>query len=81
MIQEYIIADASVKYMDARNPLDESLLYVDDNLWMRGLNKAKKFPDSNSAVEIARKLNAELPVKVLLIQNEGTRIGVGEIKF
>ena len=81
MTQEYVIADASIKYMNARNPLEESILYVDDNTWVRSLEKAKKFADASSAVEVARKLNTDLPVKVLLIQNEGNRIGVGEIKF
>lgn len=81
MTQEYVIIDASVKCMDARNPLQESLFYIEEQKWVKDFNKAKKFIDSNSAIEIARKLNIEIPVKVLLVQNEGTRIGVGEIKF
>ena len=81
MTPEYIIADATVKYMAVRNPLEESLFYGDDNQWVKNYNKAKKYTDSNAAIEQARLLNAELPVKVLLVQNEGHRIGVGEIKF
>lgn len=81
MTPEYIIADATVKFMKARNPLEESLFYGDDNQWVKNYNKAKKYTDSNMAIEQARILNTELPVKVLLVQNEGHRIGVGEIKF
>ena len=81
MVQEYVIADASIKYMGAKNPLEECLFYGGDSFWSRDLNKAKKYTQSNDAIEEARKLNTDLPVKVLLIQNEGHRIGVGEIKF
>lgn len=81
MTPEYVIVDATAKYMNARNPLEESLFYNEELQWVKDFNKSKKFTDSNSAIEQARKLNAELPVRVLLVQNEGHRIGVGEIKF
>lgn len=81
MVQEYVIADASVKFMGARNPLEECLFYGGEDFWHKDLNKAKKYTQPSDAIEEARKLNADLPVKVLLIQNEGNRIGVGEIKF
>jgi hypothetical protein len=81
MTPEYIIADATVKYMNAKNPLEESLYYVHENSWCKDFNKATKYADSNAAIEQARVLNAELPVKILLVKNEGHRIGVGEIKF
>lgn len=81
MTPEYIIADATAKYINAKNPLEESLFYVHENSWCRDFNKATKYPDSNAAIEQARKLYFELPVKVLLVKNEGHRIGVGEIMF
>ena len=81
MKQEFIIADATAKYLNAKNPLEESLFYVEGVSWTKDFNKAKKFTDSNSAIEQARMLCFDLPVKILLIQNEGHRVGVGEIKF
>ena len=81
MKTEYIIMDTSVKYLNARNPLEEGLLYVGEKDWSRKLENAHKFTDSASAVDAAKKLHAELPVKVLVIQTEGNQIGVGEVKF
>ena len=81
MERHYVIVDASVKRMGAKNTLEESLYYVDTNNFVIDFKKAKAFPDTNSAIEKARELNQELPVKVLLIQNEGNRVGIGEIKF
>lgn len=80
MKTEYIIVDNTVTLLKARNPLEERYIYG-DNTWVKGLDKAQKFADSNSAIEVARKLNEELPVKVLLLQTEGNRIGVGEVNF
>ena len=81
MTTEYVIIDASVKFMNAPNPLFESLYYAGESSWLRHFNKALKYPDANSAIEVARKLHIEGPVKVLLLQIEGNRIGVGEVKF
>lgn len=81
MKQEYIIADASIKYMNAKNPLEESLLYDGTNGWSRNLNNAFKYATADLAIERARVLQKEAPVKVLLVQTDGNRIGVGEIKF
>lgn len=80
MITEYIISDASVKFMDARNILEERLLYT-GTTWRRGLDTAFKYPDSTEAVNIAKELNKELPVKVLLLQRQGNTINVGEVNF
>jgi hypothetical protein len=81
MTQEYVIVDSSIKYIGAKNPLEENLFYASENSWHRSITKAKKYPDASAAIEQARLLQMELPVKVLLIQNEGNRIGVGEINF
>jgi len=82
MNSEFVVMDASIKYMNARNPIEEGLFYS-DGTWMRDINKATKYTDSNSAVEIARKFIAEenLPKRVLLIQRNGNNIGVGDVKF
>jgi hypothetical protein len=82
MTTEYVIADATVKFMNVSNQLFESLYYAGEgNRWIKDFNKALKYSDSNSAIEVARKLHTECPVKVLLLQIEGNKIGVGEIKF
>lgn len=81
MKQEFIIADASVKYEKARNPLEESLLYAGENNWTRKLDQAQKFNEANAAIEIAKKLKEEAPVKVLLLQTEGNRVGIGVVNF
>jgi hypothetical protein len=81
MTTEYIIIDASVKYMNARNVIEEGLLYTVETKWCRKLNLATKFADTDSAIKVARELNQELPVKVLMLQTEGNKIGVGEVKF
>ncbi len=43
MKRDYIIADASSKYMNAKNPLEESLLYDGAGGWSRNLNIAFKY--------------------------------------
>ncbi len=81
MATEYIIVDASVKYMNAQNAIEEGLLYTTETKWCRKLNLATKFTDTDSAIKVAKELNQELPVKILMLQTEGNRIGVGEVKF
>lgn len=81
MKQDYIIADASLKYMNAKNPLEESLLYDGTSGWSRNLNIAFKYSTAELAIEQARILQKEAPVKVLLLQTEGNRIGIAEVKF
>jgi len=80
MKTEYVIADNTITILNARNPLEERYLYSTTG-WVKGLEKAQKFDGSQAAIDIARKLNEELPVKVLMLQTQGNRIGVGEIKF
>jgi hypothetical protein len=82
MNPEYIIMDASIKYNKARNALEEGLFYS-DNTWVRNFEKATKYTDSNSAVEVAKKLQNEegLPKRILLIQRNGNNINVGDVKF
>jgi len=83
MPQEYIVVDASIKYMNARNPLEEGLFYCNESHWSRKLDLAIKYSDANSAIQIAKKITEEekLPKKVLIIERNGNNIGVGEIKF
>ena len=82
MRHEFIIMDASIKYMAAKNPLEEGLLYVAEGEWSRDINKAAKYTESNAAVEVAKKLQADAPVKVLVLQLNGNQImGMGEVKF
>jgi len=81
MKQEYIIVDASLKYMNAKNPLEEGLLYGEANRWTRNLNLAFKYSTVELAVEQARVLQKDAPVKVLMLQIEGNRINVAEVKF
>lgn len=49
--------------------------------WTRRFDLITKFPDSNSAIEVAKRLNTELPVRVLLLNIEGNQINVNQIKF
>jgi hypothetical protein len=78
----YVVRDDTVKYMNAAHPLMEHLYYAGENTsWVRDFNKALKYPDSNAASEMARKLHTECPVKVLLLQIEGNKVGVGEVNF
>lgn len=87
MVTEYIIQDASIKYTGSRNPIEEGLLYSAETAelsaikWARKLVNAVKFTDQNKAIEIAKQLQIELPVKILVLNTEGNRIGVGEVKF
>jgi hypothetical protein len=83
MTPEYVIMDASVKYMKARNPLEEGLFYSNDNTWSRNLDRAIKYSNSNSAVEVAKSLREKegLAMRVLLIQRNGNNIGVGDVTF
>lgn len=80
MSVEYVIQDASIKFVDSGNILQESLLYSEKG-WVKSLEKATKYPDSTSAINIAKKLQKELPVRVLLLQNEGYRITVKIVNF
>ena len=81
MTTEYIIVDASVKSVNAQNAIEEGLLYTAETKWCRKLNLATKCTDTDSAIKVAKELNQELPVKILMLQTEGNRIGVGEVKF
>lgn len=81
MTPGYYIMDKSVKYMNARNPLEEGLFYDGVSSWTRNLNAALAYSTAELAVEKARALQNEAPVKVLYIQINGNNIGVGEIQF
>jgi len=79
---EFIIADISVKYMNARNVLEEYLFYC-DNSWSRNTDKTAKYQDSNSAIESAKKLKFEdgLSKKVFLYHKVGNSINIGEVNI
>ena len=81
MTTGYYVMDKSVKYMNARNPLEEGLFYDGTSNWSRNLNYAFAYNSAESAVEKARVLQKEAPVKVLHIQVNGNNISVGEIQF
>lgn len=80
MKQEFIIMDASIKYMDARNPLEEGLMYTGTN-WARGLDKAFRYETAPLAIENAQVLRKEAPVRVFMIQANGPQINFAEVSF
>jgi hypothetical protein len=77
---EYIILDASVKYIGARNPLEEGLLY-NGTSWSRKFANCLRYENITLAIEQARELQKEAPVKVFMLQVNGQQIGLAEIKF
>lgn len=81
MKQEFIIVDASIKYMNAKNPLDERLLYCGADNWSRNLNLATRYATPDLAIAQARILRQEAPVKVFAIQINGNNINIGELQF
>ena len=72
--------DASIKYMNARNPLEEGLLYDGTN-WVRGLDKAYKFDNASLTIQKAQELQKEAPVRVFMLQINGNNISFAEVKF
>lgn len=80
MKQEFIIMDASIKYMNAQNPLDEGLMYTGEG-WARGLNRAFKYEAASFAIEKAKTLKEEAPVRVFMLQINGPNINFAEVKF
>ena len=80
MKTEYIIVDASVKYMEARNPLEEGLLY-DGTGWVRKFENAFRYETASLAIERAKELQKDAPIKVYMLQINGQQIGLAEIKF
>jgi hypothetical protein len=81
MTTGYYILDKSVKYMNARNPLEEGLFYDGTGNWFRNCNHAHVYNTPEAAIEKARILQKEAPVKILYIQVNGNNVGVGEIQF
>lgn len=77
----FYIVDSSVKYLNARNPLEEGLVYNGNEGWTRDWSLGFCYNTVSDATEKARILRAEAPVKVLQIQANGNNIGVGEIQF
>jgi len=84
MNAEYIIMDCSVTRMNARNVLEEGLFLVDfeKDQWCKNYQEAKKYPSSESAVEIARKITnlSKLP-RIFTVQAHQMGINVTEIKY
>jgi hypothetical protein len=83
MNPEFVILDSSIKYMNAKNVLEEGLFYCPENTWSRDFNKAVKYADSNSAIDVAKNLRNEegLPKRVLVTQKNGNNINVGDVFF
>jgi carotenoid cleavage dioxygenase-like enzyme len=81
MNQYFIILDNSIKFDKARDPIDERLVYAGDDTWLRGLNKAHKYTDVNTAITEAKRLRQDNPVKVCVLQQNGPHINVGEVNF
>ena len=77
----FYIVDSSAKYINARNPLVEGLVYNGNDGWTRNWGSSHCYKTASEAIEKARILRAEAPVKVLQIQTNGNNIGVGEIQF
>lgn len=77
----FYIVDSSIKYMHAKNPLEEGLIYNGTDGWTRNWNTAWCYETPAAAIEKAQVLRKEAPVKILQIQTNGNNIGVGEIQF
>lgn len=80
MKTEFIIQDSSIKFDRPSNILEEGLLYTGET-WVKRLEKAKKYPDITAAINDAKALQLELPVRILTIQINGNNIGVGIVSF
>lgn len=81
MKQEFIIADASIKYMNARNQLEESLFYNGTGGWTRKLEEAYKYESIPLAMEKVTTLQQEAPVRIFMLQIDGNRVGFAEVKI
>jgi hypothetical protein len=79
MASEYIIVDNTVKRVNPRHPLDESLVYGNNGIWVRDFEKGVKFTTPEEAIKIAKELNNEAPVRVIMLHREPNRIGIQEI--
>lgn len=77
----FYIIDSSVKRMNARNVLEESLWYSGNEQWSGSYSFAWIYQKVEDAVAEAKKLREQCPVKVLQLQINGNNIGVGEIQF
>jgi hypothetical protein len=77
----FYIVDDTIKYMQARNILEERLIFNGTDGWSRDWKAAFRYETAELAIERARALQTEAPVKILQIQPNGNNIGVGEIRF
>lgn len=70
--------------MNARNPLEEGLLYDGTN-WVRGLDKAYKYETPERAIEDVKKLRSTdttaFKYKIFVLQTNGPQINFGEVTF
>lgn len=80
----FYIVDASVKYMNATNVLEESMVYSGASAleWSRKWQFAHNFVTVDAAISKARILREFAPVKVLQLQQDGNNsIRIGEVIF
>lgn len=80
-MKEYIILDNTIKYNNAQNIIDERMLYRGEELWGRGLDKAHKYKDPESAIAAAKVLREVLPVKVFMLEPIPNGINFAEVNF
>lgn len=80
-MKEYIILDNTIKYNNAQNIIDERMLYREEELWGRGLDKAHKYKDVESAIAVAKVLREVLPVRIFMIEPIPNGINFAEVNF
>lgn len=80
MSVEFIIQDTSIKYDKPNSIIEEGLLYTGDT-WCTKMQNAKKYTDVTNAINDAKILQKELPVRVLSLERVGNRVGVGIINI
>lgn len=74
----WIIQDKSIKFINARNVLEEGCIYAGDNNWTKLLDNAKKYEDTDTLEKDANELYKDCPVRLFRIQIDGPRINYAE---
>jgi hypothetical protein len=87
MSQEFIIMDATVARINARNPLEEGLFLADYNetneTWCKNHPDAKKYATVEEAINIAKKLEQRPSKKprIFTIQQNGPNMNITEFHY